>query len=203
MTDQGDLSRADLLGSGVGDPSANLAVPPPRRPGKGRWLLGGCLVLGLLTGMAGVVLFVVVPLFAVGGMLTTEGGRELVQVTLEASSAPGTQELMAAGCQSASVMDVGRMADAFGKLGLEDGDDDSGAVFITDLPYVMCQKGFTSPSELDCSAVAVIYAAAVPDAPDAFIVMVSGMTGASQGCDGYYDGEGRFLAKIEDEYRPR
>jgi len=200
VADQDGWSRADLLGGEVGDPAANLAVPPRRRSRRRTWLLAGCLVMTLLAGMAAVALFLFLPMLMVGGMLSTEGGREMAKAAWDANNAPGTSELKVAGCQTASVMDLGRMVDAMAKFGIED--DDSADSALLDLPFVTCNLGFAAPDDLDCAAVAVTYATAVPDAPSIFVVTVNKATGVPLGCEGYYDHAGSFLGELHGDYEP-
>ena len=128
--------------------------------------------------------------------VSSEEGQKVVSAVTssaallsEATSAPGTNELRAIGCDTAMVVDVNRMqaiADAF------DGGKDAftgGARTI-----VSCQPRWGTPSP-ECDAVAAAYVAAVQRAPGPFVVTVGGKPGDNPHCQAVYSATGVKLTK--------
>lgn len=173
------------------------SVPPPLPPSE-RKPRSGCLTaLYIMLGLGAFIL--VVGAIGIWLFLRSETGRQFTEtvssgiaLTTEATRAPGTQELRAAGCSQAMVIPAARMFELLGAAAPEVRAE-SGA--FGEQTVVMCQLSTADDSAPDCADVARIYAAAVPDGPERFGVIVQAQRGGAL-CDGAY---GRDGSRLETE----
>jgi len=149
------------------------------------------------------VLFFAAAIVGLYLLLTTEKGQRLVRgmkemstLTMEAMSAPGTEQLRALGCQSSFITTTGRLAEATGRLGSKAAPAEPGAE-RKDLPIVVCYSTSLLGRAPDCPAVAVEYAAAV-DAPAEFAVAVVNTRPVKRTkCQGLFGPSGEKLRDLE------
>lgn len=121
-----------------------------------------------------------------------------VSVYMEASRAPGTDELRAAGCREAMAIDAAQILE----IGREFMDPDGGtAPEDPELApmTVVCSIGWRS--ELDCDQVAQTYLAAVPEGPEpiAVTVTVKRFGGDEQRCAAQYSRQGQRLDTVRPD----
>lgn len=130
-----------------------------------------------------------------GDVAKVMGGT--VQLIQEMSSAPGTDELKAAGCDTAMVISPEMMA-KFAKT-LNDLDSSKNKQQnIPELPYtvVTCQVQ-RKKAGVDCEAVAKIYGKAATPAPDKFGVTVNVSGQNEPMCAGEFSPEGEKLGEMD------
>lgn len=167
-------------GTGV-PPDWNGARPKARRSGFRTLLyvlvaVGGVLVLTC----AGVLVFV-------------PEIRQTFSAAMASQSAPGTDELRAAGCAQAGVMDLGA---ALGAI-VEEQRAETGEPPEIPTLYVSCQK--QEEAELDCDRVAAVYVGAVGQASARFVAQVNDTGFAPELlCQAVYDTDGTRLGTIEE-----
>ncbi len=176
----------------------------------------GCLIILYAMAAAGLLALVGggALLLAAGaglvGLTSTERGQDIVrgiaettELAMEASSAPGTDELRAAGCSQALVSTVGAMVGVVSAFVPEDDREDLDLGAHGDEVYVMCQLTPFDDVHLDCAEVARTYGAAVSEPPERFVVMVDDLRSDDGDCLGYYDAEGRHVADVgAPDFRP-
>lgn len=161
-------------------------LPPPARMKTPGYLIVLYVVLGL------VAFFLVTGSLAAWMFLRSETGQRVVTtfskgMTLlqEASTAPGTAQLRALGCNGALVIPLDRAADILKQISPE------AASSLESIPghgtMVVCQIRTDEPA-IGCAEVARTYANAVPSAPDQFGVTVQGRSKAR--CQGNYTRDG-------------
>lgn len=169
------------------------SVPQP--PGE-RASRSGCLIaLYVMLGLGAFVL--VAGAIAVWLFLRSETGQRLTEtvssgiaLTREATTAPGTAELRAAGCSQAMVIPTARMLELFGQE-LPEADPDADT--FNEATVVLCQRATDDAGAPDCADVARIYGDAVPDAPPRFGVVVQGAGRGDAVCEGAYGPDGTLL----------
>jgi hypothetical protein len=180
------------------------ATPEPIGPG-GPKERSGCLVaLYVVLGLG--VLLIVAGAIASWLFLRSEQGqrvlgaaRQGVEWAEEAARAPGTAELRESGCEMAMVTTFGQMLDLAAEFFPEETRDQIEENPHAEETLVLCLLGVFSDAAGDCSEVARVYGAAVPDAPERFVVMVQ-KQGHSQGqCEGFFAPDGRFLGELGGE----
>jgi hypothetical protein len=128
---------------------------------------------------------------------------EVMKVTLDSATAPGTSELRALGCKTAVVMD-GRTLQKVSESVVKIADPKKQREEIAEeipqqLVSVVCNVGLGS--DIECTAVAKAYAAAVDNEPERFMVLVqgSGFSQDQQKCLGMYSGDGELLENLEQD----
>jgi hypothetical protein len=185
---------------GATGPPAPYEQPPRKR--------SGCLVA--LYVLFGIGLFIVVA----GGIgiwvfLQTEQGQKVMQVAKSgaewitvASTAPGTEELRGAGCETAMVGNAGSALDVFMILIPEEEKQaelreqlsmQAGEGNLDDLLLVICTLPRFTVSAPACEDLARTYSSAVEDEPDSFYVMVMQQGQDAPTCQGIYDPDGMLL----------
>jgi hypothetical protein len=176
----------------------------------------GCLIIlyamaaaGLLV-LVGGALFLLVAGVGMVSLGSSERGQEIVkgivettELALEATTAPGTDELRAAGCDQAMVTTVGGMMGAISTFVPEQDRDTIDIESHGDEVYVMCQISLFGTADLDCPGVARIYGAAVTEPPGRFVVMIDDQRDKERRCLGYYDAEGVYVGDVgAPDFRP-
>ncbi len=155
------------------------------------------------TRRSGFVVFLYV-LLGIGGALVLTCGvvayrawqdprmREMVNSVMTATTAPGTEELRQAGCQVATVIDVGGAADLLVEA---EGADDAEFEALASLTMVQCVV--TADEDFSCERVARVYREAVPDS-DRVLAMVMAASDSQPRCQQVFDREGALLGDFED-----
>jgi len=178
--------------------------PPPQEPRQRSGfltflylLLGLGAVLALVGGIALYVFF-----RSEQGQRVLELAREGSELLIEASQAPGTDELRGAGCEQALVARAGRILDLVRRF------DPEGAAFgdggeAMDLgslegetPVVVCTQKAGSAGTPDCETAARLYASAQAAQPDRFVVLMVTRQESLAGCSGIYGPDGTRLADL-------
>jgi hypothetical protein len=168
---------------------------PTSRSGK------GCLTA---LGIVGAVLLVccLVGGFALWRAARSESGRQVlaaigkgVQLAEKGSTAPGAEELRAAGCAQAFVAtsdDLEAMANQVGQLpGFQDAGPGPGRRVA--MPTLVTCQGQLLVEPPGCDALAAVYvAAAHPRAP--FVVVVTAAAQSKPRCEKTYSAQGSVLA---------
>lgn len=161
------------------------------------FLLGLAAVL-LLVGGVGIYLF-----------LRTEKGqkiltlaREGTAILAEAATAPGTSALRDIGCETALAVQAGKIMELFRQLEPASFGDELGGGFLAaggldpETPVVFCSQ--RKPGTPDCSAAAKVYASAVPQPPQRFVVLMAPREGDLAGCSGIFGPDGTRLADLPE-----
>jgi len=195
------------MGAMTSSPPGMPELPPPfdARPERRR---SGCLVA--LYVLFGVGAFVVVAGLVAGYFfLQSEEGQRLASAVrdsaewvAEASKAPGTDALRAAGCGEAMVSTRARLVEMMSRL-LPASDADELAPpegSAAEEIVVACQLGFFASEVPSCEAVARAYAQAVDSPPAQFLVVV--VQGGTEHCVGSYAPDGTLLEPEESESGP-
>jgi len=176
----------------------------------------GCTVLlyilaavGALVVVVGAIVLLITGIRAVKffggeeGQRMFEGIKETVEIAEAAQQAPGTDEVRAAVCDSASVMNLGEMMGAVSNFVGEEDRQEIETIAASDQLLVLCQVSFGSKEPLECDELARIYAAAVPDAPDEFMVQSQKSGRIKDHCLGVYRPDGTFVSGVdEDTFKP-
>lgn len=154
-------------------------------------MLGIGVVLLLITGI-GIFLFA----RSEQGQKLISGISEGISLVREASQAPGTDALRAAGCTQAMVMPTAKMIELLSQINPEVRQEvpELGG----DGTLVLCQPA-SADAGPGCEEVARIYAGAAPQAPEQFGVMVQPQRGSEPKCQGTYARDGSFLGPLEQK----
>lgn len=170
-------------------------TPQPTAPAPKR---NGCLIaLMVVGGLAGLVCLG--SSIAVFVAARSDTGKKIfsaidqgVKLAEAGVNAPGAEELRAAGCPEAMVMDMKdamAIAGAFFDGGLDDAD--------LDYMSVNCQAPAGSKAELpSCEAIAEVYAKAVPS-ERAFVVQVKRASQQKPQCQQQFTGDGTFVKDMK------
>ncbi len=123
---------------------------------------------------------------------------ETMRMGLEATKAPGTAELRAAGCPEAMVMDLRRMVALVKEL---EADGGQAKVQLPEEEWqktlVVCQYPQAGET-LGCDVVARTFGAAVPSPPSEFGVVVRVNAPPAEVCRGVYGPDGTLLQEIAE-----
>jgi len=176
---------------------SNEAPPPPQTP-KGR---SGCLIaLYIVLGIG--TLLVITAGIGTWLFLRSERGQKLIEVATngidlarKASQAPGTDALRKAGCSQAMVIPTSQVLKLVGEFGPDVSREMPES--LRDGTLVMCQLATKDDAGPDCAAVARIYAAAAPQSPERFGVIVQNQRGRQAKCQGSYARDGSFLGSLD------
>lgn len=163
----------------------------------------GCLTaLYVLFGIGAILL-------VVGGIATwiflqTETGekwmaaaREGAQWAVEASQAPGTQDLRDAGCEVAMVTRLDDMIGFMSQILPEEAVKKLTGTELGSETLVLCQVSLFTGNE-GCADYARVYGAAVPDPPARFIMMVREQ-GGEPVCQAYFTPDGTYLGRADEK----
>ena len=174
---------------------------PPTSPTAPKSRSGCLLALYIVLGIGAVL--VVVTGIAIFLFARSERGQKLISgisegisLVREASQAPGTDALRAAGCTQAMVMPTAKMIELVSEIAPQAREE------VPELPgdgtLVLCQPASMDTGP-DCAEVARIYAGAAPNAPEQFAVMVQAQRGGKTKCQGSYARDGSFLGPLEQK----
>jgi hypothetical protein len=122
---------------------------------------------------------------------------ESVRMGLAATKAPGTDELRAAGCDEAMVMDMRDFMKAVSEL------DKNAEKSPSELDWqtmVICQVRLGS-TKLSCENIARVYGKAVPGAPAKFAVGIQVSLPQQDICRGLYGPDGTKLGELQNVER--
>ncbi len=131
------------------------------------------------------------------GKKMIEGVKETYEIAMEAQKAPGTEELRAAGCDTASVMNLGEMLGAVSNFVGEEDREEIEAIDSDEMTMIVCQVNFGDKAPLECDAIARVYGAAVPDAPPELMVQSQKAGRIKDHCVGVYAPDGTFLRAMD------
>ena len=165
-------------------------------------------VVGLVVVVGAIVLLITgikAALFIGGedGQRMIEGIKETAEIAMEAQEAPGTEELVSAGCDTASVMNMGEMMGAVSNFVGEEDRQEIEEISQSQMVLVLCQVSFGSKAPLECDEIARVYGAAVPDAPDEFMAQSQKAGRIKDHCLGVYQPDGTFVSDVgEDTFKP-
>jgi hypothetical protein len=179
-------------------------TPEPIGPG-GPKQRSGCLVglyvilgLGMLLIVVGGIAFWLF-LRSDEGQRMLAAARQGVEWAEEAAQAPGTAELREFGCETAVVTTFDQMLELAAELFPEEAGAELEENPLADETLVLCMIGFFSDAAVDCAGVARVYGAAVPDAPERFVVMTQKQGRGKGECQGFFAPDGRFLGELGSE----
>jgi len=156
-------------------------------------LVGGIILV--ITGIKAALFF-----GSEDGQRMVEGIKETVEIAKEAQDAPGTEELRAAGCDTASVMNLGDMMGAVSNFVGEEDKKELEEIAESQMTMVICQVSFGSADPIECDELARIYGSAVPDAPDEFMVQSQKAGRVKDHCVGVYAPDGTFIGDVDEGY---
>jgi hypothetical protein len=128
-----------------------------------------------------------------------EATRETVEVFEGATTAPGTGRLRELGCDDAMVVQGTELFGAMERFGIQMPDESSEDGFPKDLLIVYCRTDALGGPPPGCADLARAYAAAVPNAPERFMVMAEQRGRREQGCRGVYSPAGELLQSLSEE----
>ena len=174
---------------GMGDTGPG-GIADPQKPKRS----GFRTLLYVLVGIGGLLVL------TCGGLILYASQnpaiRETISAAMEAQSAEGTEELRAAGCSQAAVMDIGAAMDA---LIEEAGEGAPGEIGIPKL-FVTCQR--SSDAAIDCDEVARVYLGSVGAREERFVAQVNGGgLSADLLCQVVYEGDGTRIGSLEEVAR--
>jgi len=158
---------------------------------------------GLLVVLVGAIILLITgiktALFFGGeeGQQMIEGIKETVEIAQAAQHAPGTDELRAAGCDTASVMDLGEMMGAVSNFAGEEDQEELEALSEKEMTMISCQVSFGDDPPLECDEIARVYGAAVPDAPDEIMVQSQKAGRIKDHCAGIYQPDGTYVGPLD------
>jgi hypothetical protein len=124
------------------------------------------------------------------------GGIQLMQ---KAQNAPGTAELRDAGCQQAIVLeakDLKEFIEAVDPEALKKGGQQG-----IDFHLVQCNVGLTGDA-LPCEEVATVYAGAVKNAPEQFMIQSLKAGDSKPTCQGIYTNKGKLVRELREGESP-
>lgn len=131
------------------------------------------------------------------GQKMIEGIKETYEIAMEAQEAPGTDELRAAGCDTASVMRLDEMMGAVSNFVGEEDREEIEAISDMEVTMVICQVSFGDDPPLECDEIARVYGAAVPEAPEELMIQSQKAGRIKDHCVGVYAPDGTFLREID------
>ena len=123
--------------------------------------------------------------------------REGISVVREASTAPGTKELRAAGCEVAMVMAFSRITEVLKEIAPEVAEQATLEQMPGNGTLIMCQLRSSTVDAPDCARVARTYGSAVRDAAPRFGVILQESGAREPRCQGIYARDGRFIEPLE------
>lgn len=156
-------------------------------------LVGGIVLV--ITGVKAALFF-----GSEDGQRMVDGIKETVEIAKAAQEAPGTEELRAAGCDTASVMDLGEMMGAVSNFVGEEDQKELEEIAESQTTMVICQVNFGSKEPLECDEIARIYGAAVPDAPPEIMIQSQKAGRVKDHCVGVYTPDGTFISDVDEDY---
>ena len=184
--------------------------PPPSNPPQGkrswiRYLLYALVAIGIV----GPVVLIVILAAAGAGIASfagTEDGRRFAEgvkqgysLIVEATNAPGAQEMRDAGCQEAMVTTVSQLTTLVSSFIPEgEGTDDFAAMTASQEILLFCQVQPWSKAP-DCGELARVYGDAVDPDPAQVVVMVQKQGQSDPVCSGYYAPDSTRLGSLSDE----
>ena len=167
-------------------------APRPQRsrtPNTALWVILGVFGALWVVFCGGLVAF----LNTETGSKSWETAKRGGQMLIDASNAPGAEEVRALGCETAFVIDLADAA-LVAEPWVQD-DVDPEALRTVEGRMVICQAGtFDDPPT--CEAVARAYASGAPDAPLEVMVQVTAGSGSVRSCEGLYDRQGNPLRPL-------
>ena len=172
--------------------------PAPIDPGPGGGG-GGFRIVGIVLLVLGVAVFAV----CAGGawwLSQNEAVMDGLESITASISAPGTDELRAAGCSEAMVLDPGVFFRVAGELSQELGELAEGEAEGL-LPDALVNCTTSADTDLTCDEVAEVYRAAVPDLAGPFMAQVT--SGSADPCQQVYAADGASLGSLEEWTRAR
>jgi hypothetical protein len=138
--------------------------------------------------------------------LRSETGQKVMRVASEgitlarqATTAPGTKELRAAGCSQAMILPMKRLQELVGQISPEARNELPGAGSVGSDTLILCQITMVDGNGPDCAQIARVYAGAVPSAPERFAVIVQGGGRGKPKCQGLHARDGSLLTPLENE----
>ena len=167
--------------------------PAPIEPGPGRGGGGGFRVVGIVL----VVLGLSMVLVCAGGVYwvsQNEAVMDGLQSIADSQTAPGTEELRAAGCDQAMVLEPAvflRMAAGFS----DEFDELQQQSVAEEMPSTIVICNATSGSAPSCGDISRIYLEAVGAAEGPFMVQVA--SGGSDPCQEVFGPDGSALGDLE------
>lgn len=123
--------------------------------------------------------------------------REGISVIREASTAPGTKELRAAGCEVAMVMAFSRITEVLKEIAPEVAEQATLEQMPGNGTLIMCQLKPSAVDPPDCARVARTYGGAVQDAAPRFGVILQESGAREPRCQGIYARDGQFIEPLE------
>jgi len=166
--------------------------PDPIDPGPGGGG-GGFRIVGIVLLVLGVAMIAV----CAGGaywLSQNEAVMDGIESLTASINAPGTEELRAAGCTEAMVLDPKVFFRIVGSLS-EELDLDEGELDEV-LPESLVNCTSAGDAALDCDAVAAIYVAAVSDLAGPFMAQVT--SGSTEPCQRVYAADGTPLGSFAE-----
>lgn len=130
--------------------------------------------------------------------------RETGELLVEASQAPGMEDLRGAGCEQALAAPAGRVVellDRFDPEGglLAEGRSMLGVSGLGDgTPVVLCMQRPGQAGTPDCETAARLYAAAQAAPPERFVVLMVPRRGHLAGCSGVYAPDGTRVGDLPE-----
>lgn len=191
------------MGAMSGPPQTTPELPPPidARPSR----RSGCLLA--LYALFGLGALVIVGLVVAGyffyrspeGQRLVSAVRESAEWAAEASKAPGTDALRAAGCSEAMVSTRERLVEMLSSLMPDGGAEEFAQApgLAGDELVVACQLGFFARDAPACDVIARAYGEGVEAPPARYFVVV--VQGSTEHCSGTYSPGGELL----DPLRPQ
>jgi hypothetical protein len=177
--------------------------PPPAGAAGTSRSRSGCLT-ALYIGLGLTVVLLVLTVAAIWIFLRSERGQQFVTVARdaivmaqEATTAPGTQELRAAGCTQALVIPIERLREVATPLNIDIPEHTGGARMM-----VLCQSAGAAEVLPGCHDVARIYGDAVADAPPRLAVLVQRPGRNGVVCQGIHAPDGTLLESLEPRREP-
>jgi hypothetical protein len=164
-------------------------IPEQRDPGPSGFKILLYVLLGL--GVLGVL--TCGSLFYLGWR--DPAVRQFVETMVGSQSAPGTEQLREAGCVVAQVFDFASALAIFSQF---DVGESSQAEAVRDLTMVQCVLSSANEDALGCDEVARIYASAVEDPPERFLVQVLVQRSTAFPCRMVYAADATPIAPLDD-----
>jgi len=122
--------------------------------------------------------------------------RQFVETMAGAQSAPGTEQLREAGCAIAQVFEFASALEVFSQFDLGKSNE---AEALKDLEMVQCVVSSANADTLGCDEVAAIYASAVEEPPERFLVQVLVQASTEDPCRIVYAADATPIGPL-DEY---
>ena len=181
----------------AGPPAGHEPPARPAKKGPSGCFIALMVVVGL--GVLGMIALGVV----VYSVASQPEFKEMFGAVAGMMNAPGREELRAAGCEEALVMDLRPMAQMARRQAQERGgtegaptDAELAEIEELDQVFALCIFDAKEPT-LDCAAVARAYLGAVPEPPPSVAAVVQRSGQDEPVCAQRYDATGRLLGEAE------